>query len=500
MSGRRADRADTVSGLVRPADPAGLLVPGLLVGGEWRERGSGGVREHVDPATGAAQQRFWLAGPDEVRAAVAAAAAALPAWRRWPVDRRREVLHRLGALLRAQAAELATINALEVGTPAALSYARYTTGQTFFEYYAGWLDKATGDTLRGPGMFDATLLEPVGVVAAILTWNHPLANIQTSVAPALAAGCCVVIKPPEQAPFAALRFGRLCEQAGLPPGVVSVLPGGAKVGAALVAHPDVAKVAFIGGTATGRRVQEAAAATPAPVLMELGGKSPSLVFPDADLARACRFATLIAANTGQGCTIPTRMLVHTDVYDEVLDRLRAELDAVVVGDPFDPDVQMGPLIDERALTRVLGVVDRARASDAGRLWYGGHRLERPGFFMAPTVFVDVAPDSELASEEIFGPVLSVARFGTEAEAVELANASRYGLAGYVHTRDVDRALRVASALEVGNVGINGAGAPAGAYAPFGGVRGSGYGRVGGLAGLMEFTRIKNVLLAVEEGT
>jgi aldehyde dehydrogenase (NAD+) len=484
--------------LSRPADPSALLQPGIFVSGQWRSAGSGGIREHVDPATGQVQQAFALAGEAEVAEAIDGARAALPGWRRWTVDQRRTALARLGELIRAQAGDLATINALEVGTPARLSYSRYTASPTFFDYYAGWLDKATGDTARMPGALDLTLLEPVGVVGAILTWNHPLANIQTTVAPALAAGCCVVVKPPEQAPFAALRFARLCAEAGLPPGVLSVLPGGPAVGAAIVRHPGVDKVAFVGGVGTARRIQAAAAETVKPLLLELGGKSASLVFPDADLDRAVRFAMLITANTGQGCTIPTRMLVHQDVYDDVVQRLVKAAAAVPVGDPFDPATEMGPLIDAAAQARVLGVIERAVAQGAGRLALGGRALDRCGFFVEATIFTDVDPGSELASEEIFGPVLSVMRFRDESQAVELANAGRYGLAGYVHTRDVDRALRLASALEAGNVGINGAGAPAGAFAPFGGVKQSGYGKVGGLAGLLEFTRLKNVLMTVEE--
>jgi aldehyde dehydrogenase (NAD+) len=484
--------------LSRPADPAALLEPGIFFDGQLRATGTGGVREHVDPASGKVQQAFALAGAAEVAEAVDGARAALPTWRRWSVDQRRAALGRLGDLIRAQAGDLASINALEVGTPARLSYGRYTASPTFFDYYAGWLDKATGDTARIPGALDLTLLEPVGVVGAILTWNHPLANIQTTVAPALAAGCCVVVKPPEQAPFAALRFARLCVEAGLPPGVVSVLPGGPAVGEAIVRHPGMDKVAFVGGIGTARRIQAAAAETVKPLLLELGGKSASLVFPDADLDRAVRFAMLITANTGQGCTIPTRMLVHEDVYDDVLERLVKAVAAVPVGDPFDPATEMGPLIDAAAHARVLGFVDRAVAAGAGRLIFGGRALDRPGFFVEAAVFADVDPDSELAREEIFGPVLSVMRFTEEDQAVEMANVGRYGLAGYVHTRDVHRALRLASVLDVGNVGINGAGAPAGAFAPFGGVKQSGYGKVGGLAGLLEFTRVKNVLMMVEE--
>lgn len=488
-----------MNAIARPADPKQLLKPGILIDGEWLPTGSGGERQHTDPATGRVQQAFALAGETEVDSAVLAARRALTEWRHWAPTRRQDVLNRLGQLIRENADELAAINALEVGTPANLSAMRYRSGPTFFEYYAGWLDKAAGDTFRAPGMIDFTLLEPIGVVAAILTWNHPLANIQTSVAPALAAGCSVVIKPPDQAPFAALRFGRLCEEAGIPAGVVNILPGGPDVGDALVRHDDVDMVSFIGGTTVGRRIQAAAAPTLKPLLLELGGKSASLVFDDADVDEASQFALRIASNTGQGCTIPTRLLVQESVYEKVVERVTELLKTVQVGDPFSPDVAMGPLVNEAALERVLSVIDRAVEERSGRLVAGGRRIGSEGYFVEPTVFADVEPTSPLSTEEIFGPVLSITPFSTESDAVRLANLSEYGLAGYVHTRDTSRAIRVASQLDVGNVGINGGGAPAGAFAPFGGVKQSGYGKVGGLAGLLQFSRVKNVLLNVEEG-
>jgi aldehyde dehydrogenase (NAD+) len=485
--------------LERPADPTALLRPGIVVGGEWREHGTGGTREHVDPSTGQVQQIFPLAGATEVDSAVRAARSALMSWRRISLDERRAILTRIGELIRANADDLATINALEVGTPAHLSRGRYAGGATFFEYYAGWLDKAMGDTLGMQNALDFTLLEPLGVVGAILTWNHPLANIQTTVAPALAAGCTVVIKPPEQAPFAALRFARLCAEAGVPDGVVNVVPGAGEVGAELVGHPGIDKIAFVGGVGTARRIQATAARTLKPLVLELGGKSANLVFADADLDVAIPFALRVTANTGQGCTVPSRLLVQSEVYDEVVARVGAEMAKVPVGDPFREDVEAGPVIDDTACRRILGVIDQAVADGTGRLVTGGHRLDLPGYFIAPTVFADVPQDSSLAREEIFGPVLSVQRFDSEAEAVALANDSAYGLAGYVHTKDIDKALRVARGLDTGNVGINGGGAPAGAFAPFGGAKQSGYGKVGGLAGLMEYVRVKNVLLTIADG-
>ncbi|GIH72423.1 aldehyde dehydrogenase family protein [Sphaerimonospora thailandensis] len=484
--------------LQRPTNPTTVLEPGILVGGEWFDRGSAGTREHTDPTTESVQQAFPLAGRKEVDAAVRAARAAMPAWRAMALDHRQAILCRLGELIRAHAEELAVINALEVGTPAALSHSRYVNGHTFFDYYAGWLDKAMGDTLRLPGALDFTLLEPLGVIGAILTWNHPLANIQTTVAPALAAGCAVVIKPPEQAPFAALRFGRLCAEAGLPDGLVNVLPGDGTVGAEIVGHPGVDKVAFVGGLKTARHIQRAAAETLKPLVLELGGKSANVVFADADLDAAVTFALRFTSNSGQGCSLPSRLLVEGAVFDEVAARVAALVEQVPIGDPFTPGVQMGPVIDHGACDRILAVIDRAVTQRSGRLVTGGHRLDRTGYFLAPTVFADVPAGSELDTEEIFGPVLVVQRFDTEAEAIELANASMYGLAGYVHTANVDRAMRVAGALEVGSVGINGGGAPAGPFAPFGGVKQSGYGKAGGLAGLMEYLRVKNVLFNVSE--
>ncbi len=480
---------------------AALLRPGLVIGGEWRTVGSGGELEHVNPSTGKRQATFPIAGTAEIDDAVGAARAALHSWRRTAPVARRAVLNRIGELIREHAVELATINALEVGTPAALSRMRYTGGISAFEYHAGWIDRLTGDTIpMAPGQaLDFTLLEPVGVVAAILTWNHPLANIQMVVAPALAAGCSVVIKPPEAAPFACLRFGQLCEEAGLPPGVVNVVPGGPDAGDALVRHPGVDKISFVGGGAIGARIQAAAAESLTPLVLELGGKSAAIVFPDADLDTAVRFAVGVTGNSGQGCTIPSRLLVHDHVYDDVVARLLPALAAVKVGDPFDGDTLMGPVINEAACTRILEMVGRARDRGVGTLLCGGERLGgslADGWFLPPTVFGEVDPASEIAQDEVFGPVLAVTRFTDEDEAVALANGTRYGLAAYLITQDIDRALRVASELDAGNIGINGAGAPAGWSAPSGGVKDSGYGKVGGREGIMEYIRTKNVLVAL----
>jgi aldehyde dehydrogenase (NAD+) len=476
--------------------PAGLFINGELIGS-----GTAGEHPHVNPATGRVQQTFPLAGTDQVDAAVAAARAAFAGWRAWAPARRHDVLQELARLIRRDAEELVVINALETGTPVSQQRPRLPDIAARFDYYAGWIDKLYGDTIPlSPGKaVDFTLLEPAGVVAKVLTWNTPLGGIGIGVAPALAAGCTVVIKPSELAPFAAVRFGQLCREAGIPDGVVNVVPGGPEAGEALVRHPDVDKISFTGGPAAAARIQRAAADSLTPLVLELGGKSANVVFQDADLDRLCTFAAILTSINGQGCTLPTRLLVHEKIYDEAVGRVVSALGSVRVGDPLDDTTGMGPVISEAACARILGMIDRARTGGSGTLLLGGERLGgklADGYFLPVTVFGDVDPASEIAQSEVFGPVLAITRFATEDEAVALANGTRYGLAAYVHTRDISRALRLASALTAGNIGINGAGAPAGYAAPFGGVKDSGYGREGGRDGIMEFLTTKNVAIAL----
>jgi aldehyde dehydrogenase (NAD+) len=477
------------------------LPAGLFIDGELIRSGTAGEQPHVNPATGRVQQTFPLAGTDQVDAAVAAARAAFAGWRAWAPARRRDVLQELARLIRRDAEELVVINALETGTPVSQQRPRLPDIAARFDYYAGWIDKLYGDTIPlSPGKaVDFTLLEPAGVVAKVLTWNTPLGGIGIGVAPALAAGCTVVIKPSELAPFAAVRFGQLCREAGIPDGVVNVVPGGPDAGEALVRHPDVDKISFTGGPAAAALIQRAAADSLTPLVLELGGKSANVVFPDADLDRLCTFAAILTSINGQGCTLPTRLLVHEEIYDEAVGRVVSALATVRVGDPLDDTTGMGPVISEAACARILGMIDRARTGGSGTLLLGGERLGgelAEGYFLPVTVFGDVAPASEIAQSEVFGPVLAITRFATEDEAVALANGTRYGLAAYVHTRDISRALRLASALTAGNIGINGAGAPAGYAAPFGGVKDSGYGREGGRDGIMEFLTTKNVAIAL----
>jgi aldehyde dehydrogenase (NAD+) len=481
-------------------DPEQVLPVGVLVGDELLESTSVGTMPHHNPATGKVQRHFVAAGPAEVDAAVVAARAALPGWRAWrPVDRR-DALLRLADLVRVHGAEFAAISTLEAGMIGPIAAFQAPRAAEWIDYYAGWADKLEGASVPMPGSLDYTVHEPMGVVAIILTWNGPTGTIGMKVPAALAAGCTVVLKPAELAPFSSVRFGELCLEAGFPPGVVNVVPGGADAGDALVRHPGIDKISFTGGPATAQRIQAACAETLTPLLLELGGKSANLVFADADLeVAAFRSAAGIAGMSGQACVAPTRLLVQDAVYEEVVERVLGHLSALRLGDPQSADTTMGPVISSGAADRIVGMIDRARAEGSGQLLLGGERAGgdlADGYFVPPTVFGDVAPDSDLAQSEVFGPVLSVIRFGDEAEALEVANDTAFGLAAYIHTSNVSRAIRLAGQLDAGNVSVNGGAVVAGPYGPFGGFKRSGHGKEGGLAGLLEYTRTKNVNIAI----
>ena len=479
----------------------GLATRGMVIGEERRPIGGGGAYAHHDPATGRLQAEVPLGGPSDVDDAVAAARAALPTWRARPPQERASVLLRLAELLEANGAEAAAINARDNGCPVSvLDAGSYTAN--WARHYAGWVDKIEGRVIPMPmpAHLDYTRPEPYGVIAALVPWNGPMMGMGHKAVPALAAGNTVVAKPPELAPFGAIRFAELALEAGLPPGAVNVVPGGAATGEALVRHPGVDKVSFTGGVVAARKVMAAAAEHLTPLCFELGGKSANIVFPDADLDQACTVAGLLGAVmlSGQGCALPTRLYAHAEVFDEVVERVEALAEGVTVGDPLDPATLMGPVVNEAACDRVMGVIERARTSSGGRLVTGGHRLGGDlagGYYIAPTVFADVDDGSDLARNEVFGPVLSVMRFTDEAEVVARANASHFGLGGYVFTRDLGRAHRLAEQLEVGAVTIN-AFPYLSPNAPFGGVKQSGFGREGGEDGLREFLRPKNVLVGL----
>jgi len=481
----------------RHAEAAAVLPePGMLIGGDWVTKTSTGTMDRVDPATNEFLRAFPVAGQEDVDRAVHAARSAFPAWKRTPVDVRRDLLLRIARLLSEANDEFAQIIALEGGNPA--SIVTVEGAVDWLNYYAGWTDKLGGEVIRSypARALDYAVYEPYGVIGAIVPWNGPLHVAAMKMAPALAAGNCVVLKTPELSPFAVMRLAQICREAGLPDGVLNVLNGGPEVGQAIIRHPDVRKVSFTGGPATGSKVMALAAESLTPVVMELGGKSANLIFADADLDSAVQMATMLSAviAAGQGCLFPTRLLVQDAVYDEVVERAKAIAESAPQGDPLDPSVIMGPVIGAGAFERIMGYIDIAKSDGTSRLVTGGSRLGgelASGFFVKPTIFADVDNSSRIAQEEVFGPVLSIIRFKDEEEAVAIANDSRYGLAAYLHTRDLSRAHRVADDLDAGWIGVNSF-PPMTATAPFGGVKSSGFGREGGRAGIEEYMHPKNI--------
>ncbi|MFF2110673.1 aldehyde dehydrogenase family protein [Rhodococcus koreensis] len=474
----------------------------LHIGDRILDAGSAGVHRRVNPSTGEVDGEIPLAGATEIDEAVRAAHAAYPAWRRTPGPERRRLLLKLADLLEANGPEFGRRTTIDMG----MNYVPQLgmLGE-WPRYYAGWADKITSDVTglgTSGGEFAYTIAEPYGVIGVIITWNGPVGSMCMKLPPALAAGNTVVVKPPELAPYGPELFAELVKEAGFPPGVINIVPGGREAGEALVTHPLVQKISFTGGPATAKAILRSTAETMKPTLLELGGKSANLIFEDADLDSACTHAAVMSVGflAGQGCAFPTRMLVQDTIYEDVVQRIEKIVSGFVLGDPFDPRTTTGPVVNQAAVDRILGFIEGAKR-DGARLVIGGKRAGgelAQGCFIEPTVFADVDPDSELAQGEVFGPVLSIIKFSTEDEAIEIANGTPYALAAYIRTSDVTRAHRVAEQLVAGTISINGASNLA-ADKPFGGFNLSGTGKEGGKAGLDEFLRIKSVGVGMGTG-
>jgi len=450
--------------------------------------------EVLEPATEQVMAEVPRAGADDVDAAVARAKAAFPGWRAVTPGDRAALLHRLANALEEHAEDLAALEARNVGKPITDARGEMEMVVQTFRYYAGAPERLLGHTIPVAGGVDMTFREPLGVVGLIVPWNFPLAIASWKVAPALAAGNAVVLKPAELTPLTALELERIALEAGLPEGVLSVVAGpGSVCGKRLVEHPDVAKIAFTGSTEVGRGIAQAAAATIKRVTLELGGKSANLVFADADLEQAAAAApSAVFGNAGQDCCARSRILVERSVLDRFMEALQDAVADMRVGDPLDERTQMGPLISADQRATVTSYVD-----DDAPVAIRGLVPEGPGFWFPPIVLCPVSNEDRSARDEIFGPVASVIPFRDEAEAVRIANDTVYGLSGSIWTRDGARALRVARAIETGVLSIN-SNSSVRVTTPFGGFKQSGVGRELGPDALEHYTDVKNVFYATEE--
>ncbi|GAA2907981.1 aldehyde dehydrogenase family protein [Streptosporangium fragile] len=485
---------------------AELVIPSAqqLIDGEWTTARDAGELPVADPATGQIIQAVARAGRADVDDAVAAARRAFPGWAATSPSERGALLRRWSELIGEHVEELARVEARDVGKPLSGGRMNVFIARGIIEYFAGAADKLTGVTLptRTPDYLGYTLQEPYGVCAVVIPWNVPAVLTAANVAPALAAGNTVVLKPSEVAPLAPFALAELARRAGFPPGVLNVLAGfGADAGAALTSHPGVNHISFVGSTATGRAIMRAAAENLVPVKLELGGKSPNVLFADADLDVAIpAIVGSITENAGQNCYAGSRLLVEASVRDEVVERVAERMRAVRIG-PWDADLDMGPLVNEAQYRRVLGYLEGAPHDGARLVAGGGPAGDRePGWFVQPTVFDRVDPGSRLAREEVFGPVLAVQEFSGTRQAVDMMNDTDFGLLACIWTSDVSRALRLAREVRSGQVSVNQF-ADAGVIGyPFNMQKDSGFSRGGGYAAMREYTQEKAVAVRLLDRT
>jgi phenylacetaldehyde dehydrogenase len=479
------------------------LAETMFIGGEWAPARSGQTLDVENPATGEVIARVAAGDASDVDRAVAAARVAFPGWRATNPAERSRLMNRLADLIEERADELARIDSLDVGMPyVEARYVDVAFSISILRYYAGWATKINGDTISpsfpqsfGGGPFHAyTLKEPIGVVAAITPWNIPLMMLVKKLAPALATGCVMVAKAAEITPLSTAVLGRLCQEAGIPDGVFNVVSGqGSTVGARLTEHPEVAKVTFTGSVATGKSIIRSAAETLKRVSLELGGKSPNIIFDDANLAKAIPTAAMaIFSGAGESCIAGSRLYVQRGVYQRVVEGLAARAEEIKVGPSSAADSEMGPLISAIHRDKVKSYFDLAREEGA-TIVAGGETAGDKGYFVKPTVLTGVAPGSRINREEIFGPVVSVIPFDTEDEVLAMANDSDYGLGSAVWTQDISRAHRMAAAIEAGQVWIN-TYQPVDPALPFGGYKQSGWGRETCKESLEDYLETKTVVV------
>lgn len=468
---------------------------GLDVGGEIREPSR--WVENVDPATGEPLATVATATPDEVDDAVAAARQAAPAWSALAPRQRGTLLRRLADLVRRDADVLARLETRDTGKPLTQGRADITAAARYFDFYGSVVEGFLGDSIPlGPGSLAVVDHQPHGVTGHIVPWNYPAQITARSVGAALAAGNATVVKPADEAPLVALSYARLAREAGFPAGVINVLPGGAEAGTALTAHPDVDHVSFTGSVATGRLVAAATAGRGRPSLLELGGKSAHIVLEGADVDRAAPvIARALLLHAGQTCTAGTRVIVHESLHRELVAKLVPYFENATLGLGLN-DPTVGPVVSKQQAQRVQGFLERAEAEGAVIAGRAAEVAGLTGYFVAPVLFDEVAQHTELFSEEVFGPLLAVTTVTSDAEAIAAAHNSRYGLTGAVWCQNIDRALRTARGLDVGQAYVNGYAPGGGVELPFGGTRDSGYGREKGVEALREYSRMRTLFVDI----
>ncbi|MDQ0338705.1 aldehyde dehydrogenase (NAD+) [Caldalkalibacillus uzonensis] len=479
-------------------------IPSLMyINGQWTESVSQKTFATVEPATREMLASVPRGGQEDVDRAVQAARETFESaqWQEMRADERARKLWQVAQLIRKEKATLAKLESLDTGKPLSQAQADVEAAARYFEYYAGMADKIFGETIPvSPGILDYTVREPIGVSAHIVPWNYPLQITGRGVAAAIATGNTVVIKPAEDTPLTALYLAYLVEQAGFPPGVYNVVTGyGHEAGDALANHPDVDHITFTGSVQTGSKVMAAASRNIKPVTMELGGKSPNILFDDCDQEEALNWVVRsIVQNAGQTCSAGSRLILHRNIYDQFVEQVVRRMATLTLGIGINnPD--LGPIINDKQGSRIEQLVEQGKQEGA-RILTGGERVlveEAPhGFFFKPTVVEGLGPDSCLAQEEIFGPVLTVFLFEDEEEAVQLANGTPYGLVTGIWTKQIARAHRMAKKIRAGQIFINNYGAGGGVEMPFGGYKKSGFGREKGLEALRNYTQLKNVAVKI----